>query len=297
VERSPMIRKRAIQPLSESIWRRLNMYALAAESNLQPEHRAQGNSLASAAIVTGIAAAGGVGMLALAPSAEAKILYTPVHVNISVGNSIGSYHGLMYLDLNQDGIYDFKVSNTRSSFRPGFSGREDRLTVSPVNQANQIWGVSGDASALSSGVQIGANSRFKKNNNVMLKSSNFTNCTSFCTTRHVSSGAWRNVQDRYLGLKFVVQGKIHYGWARLTVSVENRYFLTALTGFAYETVPNRPIISGKTSNDAAEIGNTAESDLGATTPATREPANLGRLAQGASGLRAWRQHELISVSH
>jgi hypothetical protein len=282
--------KRSMQPLSESIWRRLNMYAVAAERNIpqSTEHRSQGKQFASASLVAGIAVAGGTGMLALAPLAEAEIVYTPVHVNISVGNPIWSYHPLLYLDLNHDGIYDFRISNTLSSTRQqSSSGRRDRLTVSPVNKTNQVWGVNRLASALSSGVQIGANSRFKKSNNIMLRSSNFTECNgTSCKTRHMSSGAWRNVENRYLGLRFIVQGKIHYGWARLTVTVENRYFLTTLTGFAYETVPDKPIVTGKTSDKAEEMASSKKIDVKALPAAACESATLGRLARGASGLAA-----------
>ena len=47
-----------------------------------------------------------------------------------------------------------------------------------------------------------------------------------------------------------------------------------LTGYAYETVPNKPIITGKTTGPDV---------------ITLDPATLGHLAQGASGISAWRE--------
>ena len=64
--------------LSESLHKWLNAYALAAS-------------------------AAGVGVLA--QPAEAKIVYTPAHRLISVGQ-------VAKLDLNHDGIADFRISNT-----------------------------------------------------------------------------------------------------------------------------------------------------------------------------------------
>jgi hypothetical protein len=80
-------------------------------------------------------------------------------------------------------------------------------------------------------------------------------------------------QNRYLGMKFMINGEAHYGWARFSVTV-NVFLEATLTGYAYETIPNKPIITGKTNGP----------DVVAA-----EPASLGRLAQGASGISAWRQ--------
>ena len=80
-------------------------------------------------------------------------------------------------------------------------------------------------------------------------------------------GNWfPNVKNRYLALTFIVNGKKHYGWARVSVqSTEHPLTLTGtLTGYAYETIPNKPIKAGQTHG--------------------RDKATLGRLAQGASGV-------------
>jgi hypothetical protein len=57
---------------------------------------------------------------------------------------------------------------------------------------------------------------------------------------------WRNATNRYLGLRFRIDGKTHFGWARFTIKAQARGVVATLTGYAYETVPNKPIIAGKT---------------------------------------------------
>jgi hypothetical protein len=87
-------------------------------------------------------------------------------------------------------------------------------------------------------------------------------------------GPWENggkgVKDRYLGLKFKIKGKIHYGWARLNFPYAQG---ATMTGYAYETIANKPIVTGKTKGPDV---------------ITVQPASLGRLAQGSAGLAAWR---------
>jgi hypothetical protein len=82
-------------------------------------------------------------------------------------------------------------------------------------------------------------------------------------------GPWANVRNRYLGLKFIsVKGQIHYGWARLNVSVAVKKKITALlTGYAYETTPKKPIVTGKTKGPDV---------------ITVQPGSLGHLAAGAT---------------
>ena len=96
-------------------------------------------------------------------------------------------------------------------------------------------------------------------------------CSPFCSG--VPTGSWVNVSKRYLGLEVKVDGKIHYGWARMNVSVKGSSIVGTLTGYAYETVPGKPIKAGQTKDD---------------DEATVQPASLGHLAQGASALSAWR---------
>ena len=101
-------------------------------------------------------------------------------------------------------------------------------------------------------------------------------------------GPFANVTNRYLGFKFLIDGQVHYGWARLTVT---SYYGVTLTGYAYETIPNKTILEGHTSGPEV---------AGAFTPANLQapgtlPATLGMLARGADGLSIWRRDEQSNI--
>jgi hypothetical protein len=97
------------------------------------------------------------------------------------------------------------------------------------------------------------------------------NCYPFCSGG--PSGSWVNVNKRYLGLELKIGSKIHYGWARLNVKIQGSSIVATLTGYAYETVPGKPIKAGQTKDD---------------DDAAVQPASLGHLAQGASAISVWR---------
>ena len=73
---------------------------------------------------------------------------------------------------------------------------------------------------------------------------------AYYSTTPRSGGSWKNVTKRYLGFKFLIKGKIHYGWARLNVTVTDQVNAT-LSGYAYQTIPNKAIITGKIGSGAS----------------------------------------------
>lgn len=219
--------------LPESVHQQLNMYALAAS-------------------------AAGVGILALAAPAEARISYTPAHHVIAEG---GHYR----LDINRDGITDFTLQ-AQITHTTSYSGFFASLSAVPAagNGVEGWTGYSPWASALKAGGRIGSQQYFPGKVMALY-------CSPLCSGGPV--GSWVNVNKRYLGLEFKVGGKIHYGWARLNVTVQGSSIVATLTGYAYETVPGKPIKAGETKDD---------------DEATFQPASLGHLAQGASAKSAWR---------
>jgi hypothetical protein len=219
------------------------------------------------------ATAAGVSLLALTPVAVAKIVYTPANVTIPVNG------GLVPLDLDHNGTPDFSFSNVRSS-----SGRSGGSILKAFGKAsNAIWGRGQFwpdgvfASALRAGLTVGTNkSHFQKGSEgwLMCLNGGAGAAYSHSTTTY---GQWLYAKRRYLGLKFMVNGQVHYGWARFSVmppAPGNLGLVATLTGYAYETIPNKPIITGKTKGPDV---------------ITLEPATLGRLAQGASGVSVWRK--------
>src|SRR5208337_3524390 len=228
------------------------------------------------------ASAAGVSVLALAQPGEAEIIYTPVY-NITPNHTC-------QLDLNGDGTTDFKIRDSWVSTTSVMEWMVGAITVKPAQAGNEVWGYAAGshsfASALRAGVLIGSTGKFSPNNKVMASGGYDAGTTTigFC------AGPWKNQKNRYLGLKFMISGEVHYGWARLSETcAKNGENSAVLTGYAYETVPNQGIVTGRTrGKDERVIGSVVPPPLSDPAPV---PATLGMLAKGAPGLCIWRREE------
>lgn len=213
------------------------------------------------------ATAAGVGMLA--QSAEAMVVYTPAY------HLIGK-NAHYRLDLNHDGLSDVTFVN---SYGCNFDYCYDRLNANAA-AGNGVEGKRGFLSipyayALRQGSPIGPNQPFSGQ---LMASSNMG-----------TLGRWLNVNGGYLGLKFTINGKIHYGWARLNVHLANGVIEALLTGYAYETIPNKLIIAGDTGpGEIASVVPAGAESIGTLIP---KPASLGLLAMGSPALSIWRRRE------
>jgi hypothetical protein len=226
------------------------------------------------------AGAAGVGALALAQPCEAEIVFTPANQMIVNGQTYG-------LDLNHDGIVDFELivsgdhANTSTLF--------DDMLVNPA-AGNAVQGgiIYGQlfAGALLAGNKIPGGAFYKGNGLFMASVFEDPGGSS-------GRGHWINVTNHYLGLKFQINGQTHYGWARLSVKATlgpQININAALTGYAYETVPNQSIRAGQTSG-LADRGTTGAESASASGPALQ---SLSALALGAPGLSIWRREEPAS---
>jgi len=238
--------------LCDSFQKRLNMYAIAA----------------------------GVGILALPESAEAKIIYTPAHAAITQNHAVT-------IDLTHDGKNDFTFQETFITTTSVGENHSIILAVSPARKGNEIWGMAHHASALEVGVRIGPQHRFAYGKKLMAVDlyADGTGGSGTC------GGPWNNVKNRYLGFKFSIQGATHFGWARLnvtcTTTFESHSVTGLLTGYAYETIPDKGIVAGQTKG----TDEVPEGPDAAFTMPSPEPVSLGALALGAPGLSIWRREE------
>jgi hypothetical protein len=230
--------------LSNSVHHQLNVYALAAS-------------------------AAGVGLLALAQPAEAKVVYTKTHQVIG-------FNGIYDLDLTHDATVDFLIQEI------GYTQNTTTLQLSrwlfvKAALGNAIAGEGNYASALKAGADIGPGGRFIKggSNGATMA---FIYQFSLTSTRHSSKGDWINVNNRYLGLKFKIKGKTHYGWARLSVRTGRTTITGTLTGYAYETVTNCSIRAGQTRDGLP--ANAISPKAAAPDPGVAPGATLGTLALG-----------------
>ncbi len=196
-----------------------------------------------------VASAAGVSVLALAGASEAKVVYTETYQVTHTGFPL-------YIDLNHDGVRDFLL---RTNFYRGSSGLEVGLYASGYRNADNVvagrrFSDSGyflsAASALPAGARIGPKGNFSVRFPFMAVELFQKDVGSQNSDLGPWAGKGKGVTNKYLGLKFVVDGEVHYGWARLSVTLghhrQNNDVSGTLTGYAYETVPDKPIIAGQT---------------------------------------------------
>jgi len=212
--------------------------------------------------------------MTLTSAARAEIVYTSVFRSVRVN---AGEEAIIAIDLNNDGIIDFNAFVYLTN-----SGGPGRTGVYPLVNSNKIIGtpfyngnILAGAAALKSGAYIGPGEKFFAGANVMATS---YECHQV--------GPWGHVVGRYLGLEFRKDGETHFGWARLNAGGCG----VSLTGYAYETIPGKPITAGQTQS-GDDVGTLVPQVLAPQGSATFQPATLGLLAQGASGLVAWRRED------
>jgi hypothetical protein len=232
----------------------------ASTNSSRPRQTAQVNPRLDRSLAAYMVAAGaaGVGLLASAAPSQAKVVYTPD--NQQIRPNVG-----LSLSLNHNGVANFVFSNFYSSTSSTLN-----LSIAPVNPSNEIFstgagGLSVFAAALPAGVQIGPDGKFRRRHGEGMANGE--------DTEGVCQGPWIHAHNQYLGLKFIINGEVHFGWARLNVSCVYPHAVNAiLTGYAYETVANQPIIAGETTGSDVSV----------------DPGTLGNLARGAAARNAYR---------
>ncbi len=225
------------------------------------------------------AGAAGVTLIALAPALEAEVVYTSA-------NEIIGRQGSYKLDLNHDGLIDYVIAEHAAHYNPYESFQILSLRAAAGNQANcpSSFCISGNtyAAALTLGMPIG-NSQHRGwlGQGVPMALEDLKRGGSV----YYAEG-WVNVNDRYLGLRFQINGETHFGWARLTVKFHGgppaqRTWEAHLTGYAYETVAGKSLRAGQT-NDSQE-------DESTSSALSDSPGQLGALARGAEAIMLWRR--------
>lgn len=234
---------------------------LALDQHIQRYERA---SCGSAFPVGALAAA----VLAATTVAHAEVVFTPSHQIVSVQN------GPAFIDFNGDGIMDATITAKYSAFPPAGRIRPDScsnscscflresLSVITLTRSNGVI-ANGRGFAVRglAGQTVGPGHAFKER---ALMAEFDNSCRN-----HEFAGPWKNRPgEGFLGIRFQIEGAVHYGWVRLNhTSTEGGL----MTGYAYETIPNKPIIAGSTSDGESE------SDM--ELPA----GSLGSLAAGVAG--------------
>ena len=223
------------------------------------------NRVAAYALAAGGA---GLGVVAGAQPAQARIVYTPA--NIFFEN-----RAVIDVDNVEFTITQIKEDNFGYTFILELRGNGSVLATSRFP---------GWAGRLAAGAKIGASGHFYRGAQ-MANGATYNCCPSH--TGPWDSYAPPHISSGFLGLQFLVNGQRHYGWAEVSVlrfpqSYPLAGFQGVVKGYAYNTVANQPILAGQTS------------DNGSIGELQSQPATLGLLALGAPGLDVWRRRELAA---
>jgi hypothetical protein len=227
-------------------------------TNRQPSHLpSKLNDRLDKRLLTYMAAAGaaGVSVLAMTQPADAKVIYTPADRTLR-------WIGSDFLDLNNDGIPDF-------GFHHSGLGQSFSYFVTAF-KANRILS---NGQPLAAGVSVGPGGDFGRGEDRMIE-------YCICSGEDIDIGPWVGVQNEYMGYEFAIKGSAHFGWARFSVT---EHGVATLTGYAYETVSLKPIVTGDTG------GNNEDDDtVDQETPTAVSPqaSGLGKLALGMAGKTA-----------
>jgi hypothetical protein len=236
--------------------------AISKQDHKNPRTASRINPKLEKRLLGYIAAAGAAGAsLMTAHTAEAKIVYTPLN-NVPL-TSLGN------VDLNGDGVTDLVF----------------RFYQTGYGAAQQVYAVSGNGLVFGtlnheSGplplpwkTRIGPAQKFSGDVGVI---TGVDGCHSTCD----KFGVWLHQTNKFLGIKFLIAGQVHYGWMRLSVNTPLSGYAS---GYAYEDVPNKPILAGVMSGPAEG----ASADLLAVPVTPKQ--SVGLLARGVDGIAVWRK--------
>lgn len=243
------------------------------------------------------AGAAGVAMLACATPAQAEVVATKAHVRLPIAK------GLVQFDINGDGQPDFGLSafgetHTCTTYAKRHANVhrnlgcpfDDGVAIVPTQAGDEVISVESTfgflqcAANVPGGQKIGTHRNFQPGRDVLGVHEGTSEGVYYCPW------ALNRNPSPFIGVKFTdTTGAVHYGWISISIVAINH---ALITGYAYETTPNQPILAGQTSGPSAKLEQPTNLD-----PQPPEMASLVRLAEGASGLAAWRQRSYTAESY
>ncbi len=234
------------------------------------------------------AATAGVTLLALAEPAAGEVVVTKKTIPIPMASS--EMPTPVEISMANNGVKNIRFNLTSS---PPTTGRPSYFRSLDVGGASSNAGavLTGTfiayTPALRRAAKIGPSAYFSEA--VIEQSVTSGNKTTPGGFVNGFRGYWGgNRKDRYVGVRFQIDGQTHYGWVRLTVTTNQTHhpvISASITGYAYETVPNKAILAGTAETPAvqAQPSKGLQNQFG---------PSLGILAAGADALSLWRREEI-----
>lgn len=229
-----------------------------------------------------VAAVAGVSMLALAQPAAGEVVVTKKTIPIPLA-PVGAPEPVK-ISMANNGMNDFTFELNSVTVN---STPERSLISEGVTRRNRVMAM-GDLGTYAAQLQPGRSifsSYGDFSPNVGVEAS-----VNLSANSRYFRGFWGgNLKNVYLGVRFPIDGKPHYGWIRLTVTTSTQpqgpFMSATITAYAYETVPNKAIVAGSTKSTA---------EVRAPHDSRNQPEpSLGMLALGADGVPLWRREETL----
>jgi hypothetical protein len=174
------------------------------------------------------------GAVVSAAGAQAQVVYTDVNPDYSHDAPENNGFAIYPLDLNNDQTVDFLVASRDTVT----ANAHVRFTLAvPYGAGNAVAGDTPSnydyALALDINTMVDSTLNWIAASNTMAYNTDSNN---------PYNENWNGVTDKYLGLKFIVGGNTHYGWARL-----DSYAIgdsVVVKDYAFEATPNVGILTG-----------------------------------------------------
>jgi hypothetical protein len=175
------------------------------------------------------------GFVALSPLAEAQIIYTDVNPDsVLTGNES------FQIDINNDSIMDFKIrhsifkSNGKDVYFNGFLGLKSNLIFCDgVGSMCSSWHYEPRPLNFWDDMVPSGYDKVWKNKELL-----FRIPPDGCW----NTGKWKGAKDKYLGLRFKINGSFYFGWARMDVDSSGKS--VTLKDYAYFDEAEHPIKAG-----------------------------------------------------
>jgi len=173
------------------------------------------------------------------------------------------------LDLNNDGAPDFIITAYRAvthydgcscDYCHCLDDIRNSVSIKALNNNDVLVDTSG--TALISGSKIGSHSEWSTG-----EFDNFSLTSAYVGCYDITGGCvilrqgfwpyidWPNSTDRYLGFNIISNGQAYYGWARLSVFVDEGEASFTVKDYAYESTPGRAIHAGDIGAALANVSN------------------------------------------
>lgn len=174
-------------------------------------------------------------------SVDAQIVYTDIVPDSAYTLTRWGTH-TFNLDLNGDSTTDFliKVSAPRPRYPESPSSRS--VSITPQENNAFITRPANTVKKLVPGDVIGSSQSWHNTTFQYLR----FNQTAFSFPPVITNtGEWDNVVDGFVGLRLISGGQTYYGWVRMDVSVGTSGASMTIKDYAYNSIPNQPILAGE----------------------------------------------------